>query len=149
MTGPVLPAPDAVIVPSSGDADESAQLDDDEDVDATRIVTKTPHAPRSCCTAAPASNWGVHGTGLLGRLPRPQPGERFDDLLTVDDPGKSVKIDLQLGVTTTTCVFGSPSRNGSVIRHIDGSIRRCEPGRRYRVERGARVDIGEQFFLVQ
>ena len=41
------------------------------------------------------------------------------------------------------------SGNGTVIRHIDGSIRRCEAGRRYRVERGARVDIGEQFFLVQ
>lgn len=151
MTGPVLPASDEVTVPSSGDADEPAQLDDDEDVDATRIVTKTPTRAPFVLHCSTGEQLGVHGTGLLGRLPRPQPGERFDDLLTVHDPGKSVsKTHLELGRDGDDLwVSDRFSGNGSVIRHIDGSIRRCEPGRRYRVERGARVDIGEQFFLVQ
>ncbi|MFS0730705.1 FHA domain-containing protein [Curtobacterium sp. 1P10AnD] len=125
--------------------------DEEPDVDETRIVSKTPtHAP-FVLHFSTGERFGVHGTGLLGRLPRPQPGERFDDLLTVHDPGKSVsKTHLELGRDGGDLwVSDRFSGNGTVVRHIDGSIRRCEPGRRYRVERGARVDIGEQFFLVQ
>ncbi len=146
---PARPLSDADVVPSSTDADESAQLD--EDVDETRIVTKTPTRAPFVLHFSTGERIGVHGTGLLGRLPRPEPGERFDDLLTIHDPGKSVsKTHLELGRDEDDLwVSDRFSGNGSVIRHIDGSIRRCEPGRRYRVERGARVDIGEQFFLVQ
>jgi hypothetical protein len=149
MTAPVLPLPVAESVPSSTDADESSQLD--EDVDETRIVTKTPTRAPFVLHFSTGERLGVHGTGLLGRLPRPQPGERFDDLLTIHDPGKSVsKTHLEFGRDGDDLwVSDRFSGNGSVIRHIDGSIRRCEPGRRYRVERGARVDVGEQFFLVQ
>ncbi|MFJ3382737.1 MULTISPECIES: hypothetical protein [unclassified Curtobacterium] len=145
----VLPPADEESVPSSSDADESAQLD--EDVDETRIVTKTPTRAPFVLHFSTGERLGVHGTGLLGRLPRPEPGERFDDLLTIHDPGKSVsKTHLELGRDGDDLwVSDRFSGNGSVIRHIDGSIRRCEPGRRYRVERGARVDVGEQFFLVQ
>jgi len=148
VTGPVLslPAPTDDEGPTSADGD----LDDD-DVDETRIVSKTPtHAP-FVLHFSTGERFGVHGTGLVGRLPRPQPGERFDDLLTVHDPGKSVsKTHLELGRDGDDLwVSDRFSGNGTVVRHIDGSIRRCEPGRRYRVERGARVDIGEQFFLVQ
>ncbi|MEK6343211.1 MAG: FHA domain-containing protein [Curtobacterium sp.] len=151
-------------VPSSGGAElgdgaapdersvaDAVPVEDEADVDETRIVSKTPtHAP-FVLHFSTGERFGVHGTGLLGRLPRPQPGERFDDLLTVHDPGKSVsKTHLELGRDGGDLwVSDRFSGNGTVVRHIDGSIRRCEPGRRYRVERGARVDIGEQFFLVQ
>ena len=145
VTGPVLPLPTTDGSPTSADGD----LEDD--VEETRIVSKTPtHAP-FVLHFSTGERFGVHGTGLVGRLPRPQPGERFDDLLTVHDPGKSVsKTHLELGRDGDDLwVSDRFSGNGTVVRHIDGSIRRCEPGRRYRVERGARVDIGEQFFLVQ
>ncbi|MEV7762285.1 zinc-ribbon domain-containing protein [Curtobacterium flaccumfaciens] len=148
-TGPALPLPpvDRSESPAAADA-----LDDlDEDVDETRIVAKTPTRAPFVLHFSTGERLGVHGTGLLGRLPRPQPGERYDDLLTVHDPGKSVsKTHLELGRDGDDLwVSDRFSGNGTVVRHIDGSIRRCEPGRRYRVERGARVDIGEQFFLVQ
>ncbi|MCJ1713802.1 hypothetical protein [Curtobacterium sp. VKM Ac-2922] len=171
MPGPALPTRSADAYPSSSDADEAAQLDEDEvedadevegedadvdadadeDVDQTRIVTKTPARAPFMLHFSTGERIGVHGTGLLGRLPRAEPGERFDDLLTIHDPGKSVsKTHLEIGRDGNDLwVSDRFSGNGSVIRHIDGSIRRCEPGRRYRVERGARVDIGEQFFLVQ
>ena len=144
-TGPVLP-PTAVTVPPT-----SAEPEVEDDVDETRIVAKTPTRAPFLLHFSTGERLGVHGTGLLGRLPRPQPGERFDDLLTVHDPGKSVsKTHLEFGRDGDDLwVSDRFSGNGTVIRHIDGSIRRCEPGRRYRVERGARVDIGEQFFLVQ
>lgn len=145
MTGPVLRMPTSDGAPTSADGD----LEDD--VDETRIVTKTPTRAPFVLHFSTGERFGVHGTGLVGRLPRPQPGERFDDLLTVHDPGKSVsKTHLELGRDGDDLwVSDRFSGNGTVVRHIDGSIRRCEPGRRYRVERGARVDIGEQFFLVQ
>ncbi|MBT2503307.1 hypothetical protein J7E22_12255 [Curtobacterium sp. ISL-83] len=143
--GGVLSAADGL----AGDAPDDAV--DDEDVDETRIVSKTPTRAPFVLHFSTGERLGVHGTGLLGRLPRPQPGERFDDLLTIHDPGKSVsKTHLELGRDGDDLwVSDRFSGNGTVIRHIDGSIRRCEPGRRYRVERGARVDVGEQFFLVQ
>ncbi|MCL9664988.1 FHA domain-containing protein [Curtobacterium albidum] len=144
-TGPVLPPVGGAAVPSSGDPEP------DEDVEETRIVVKTQSTAPFVLHFSTGERTAVHGTGLLGRLPRPQPAERFDDLLTVHDPGKSVsKTHLELGRDGDDLwVSDRNSGNGTVIRHIDGSIRRCEPGRRYRVERGARVDIGEQFFLVQ
>lgn len=145
---PVLPLPTTEHAPTSADGDDDGL---DEDVDQTRIVDKTPTRAPFVLHFSTGERFGVHGSGLLGRLPRPQPGERFDDLLTVHDPGKSVsKTHLEIGRDGDDLwVSDRFSGNGTVVRHIDGSIRRCEPGRRYRVERGARVDIGEQFFLVQ
>ncbi|PZF29860.1 zinc-ribbon domain-containing protein [Curtobacterium sp. MCPF17_051] len=152
-TGPALPFPPASRSESNAGADALHDADDDadDDVDETRIVAKTPTRAPFVLHFSTGERLGVHGTGLLGRLPRPQPGERYDDLLTVHDPGKSVsKTHLELGRDGDDLwVSDRFSGNGTVVRHIDGSIRRCEPGRRYRVERGARVDIGEQFFLVQ
>ncbi len=144
-TGPVLPPVGSAAAPTSADQDP------EDDVEETRIVAKTATNAPFVLHFSTGERIGVHGTGLLGRLPRPQPGERFDDLLTVHDPGKSVsKTHLELGRDGDDLwVSDRFSGNGTVVRHIDGSIRRCEPGRRYRVERGARVDIGEQFFLVQ
>ncbi|MBF4608393.1 FHA domain-containing protein [Curtobacterium sp. VKM Ac-1393] len=148
-TASLPPAPSDHVASSTADDELVDGLD--EDVDETRIVSKTPTRAPFLLHFSTGERFGVHGTGLLGRLPRPQPGERYDDLLTVHDPGKSVsKTHLELGRDGDDLwVSDRFSGNGTVVRHIDGSIRRCEPGRRYRVERGARVDIGEQFFLVQ
>ncbi len=152
-TGAVAPLRRPADPASAGAGADDGEAPDEEapDVEETRIVSNTPtHAP-FVLHFSTGERFGVHGTGLLGRLPRPQPGERFDDLLTIHDPGKSVsKTHLELGRDGGDLwVSDRFSGNGTVVRHIDGSIRRCEPGRRYRVERGARVDIGEQFFLVQ
>jgi predicted component of type VI protein secretion system len=40
------------------------------------------------------------------------------------------------------------SGNGSVLRAPESPPFRCEAGKRYRVSRGSRIDIGEQFFVV-
>ncbi|WIB12807.1 FHA domain-containing protein [Curtobacterium sp. MCPF17_052] len=131
--------------PDGGRPDGPAfDADEDEDVEETRIVSRTAeHAP-FLLHFSTGERLGVHGSALLGRLPRPEAGERFDDLLTIRDPGKSVsKTHLELGRDGDDLwVSDRYSGNGTVVRHIDGSIRRCEPGRRYRVERGARVDVG-------
>lgn len=125
--------------------------EDDDDPEATRIVRRTSSERAVTLHFSTGERFGVHGHGLLGRFPNPEPGEELDELLTIVDPGRSVsKTHLEFGRDGDDLwVSDRYSGNGTVVRHIDGSIRRCEPGRRYRVERGARVDIGEQFFLVQ
>lgn len=92
----------------------------------------------------------VTGAGLLGRNPQPEPGEQFDHLVVLHDPGRSVsKTHLEFGHEDGWFwVLDRYSGNGSVLRQPEQTAVRCEPGRRYRVTRGSRIDIGEQFFVV-
>jgi predicted component of type VI protein secretion system len=92
----------------------------------------------------------VTGTGIVGRNPHPEPGEYFDHAVTIADPGKSVsKTHLEFGQDEGSFwVSDRFSGNGTVARDPGGEPRRCEPGRRYRIARGGRVDIGDQFFVV-
>ena len=92
----------------------------------------------------------VTGTGIVGRNPTPEPGEYFDHTVTIADPGKSVsKTHLEFGQDEG--IFWISDRfsgNGTLARDPEGEPKRCEPGRRYRVARGGRVEIGDQFFVV-
>lgn len=92
----------------------------------------------------------VTGAGLIGRNPGAQPGEEVDHLVVVSDVGKSVsKTHLEFGQEDGVFwVSDRFSTNGSFVRLPDSPRRRCEPGRRYHVARGTRVEIGEQFFVV-
>ncbi|TFD72872.1 zinc ribbon domain-containing protein [Cryobacterium fucosi] len=90
------------------------------------------------------------GTGLIGRRPLPQPTERFDTLVQVNDLGMSVsKSHLEFGQHDGEFwVSDRYSGNGTIIRRADSTSVRCEPGRRYLVPRGSRVEIADQFFMV-
>jgi hypothetical protein len=92
----------------------------------------------------------VRGTGLIGRRPMPQPSEHFDRLVQIVDPGMSVsKTHLEFGQHDGELwVNDRFSGNGTVIRRPDATMVRCEPGRRYLVPRGSRVEIGDQYFQV-
>ncbi|SFR87395.1 zinc-ribbon domain-containing protein [Agromyces sp. CF514] len=92
----------------------------------------------------------VFGTGLIGRRPLPQPGEAFDHLVHIEDPGRSVsKTHLEFGAHEGTLwVADRFSANGTVIRRADDDVVRCEPGRRYLVGAGAVVELAEQSFTI-
>ena len=92
----------------------------------------------------------VTGAGLVGRNPAAQPGEFVDQLVAIFDAGKSVsKTHLEFGQEAGRFwVSDRYSTNGSIVRQPDAEPRRCEPGRRYFVARGTRVDVGDQFFVV-
>lgn len=92
----------------------------------------------------------VTGTGIVGRNPHPEPGEYFDVLVPIVDPGKSVsKTHLEFGQDDGAFwVSDRFSGNGSGIRLPDEPRVQCAAGRRYVVPRGGRVDIGDQFFVV-
>ncbi len=124
--------------------------EDDDDIDATRIVAPGARGDRFVLQFSTGESVTVTGAGLLGRNPMPEPGEFFDAMVTISDPGKSVsKTHLEFGQEGGAFwVSDRYSGNGTVVREPERPARRCEPGKRYRIVRGTRVDIGEQFFVV-
>ncbi len=92
----------------------------------------------------------VRGTGLIGRNPAMEPGEYVDDLVAIVDEGKSVsKTHLEFGQQDGAFwVSDRFSTNGTVIRIAGSEPRRCEPQHRYLIDRGGRVEIGDEFFVV-
>jgi pSer/pThr/pTyr-binding forkhead associated (FHA) protein len=139
---------DTVRAPRTFLSDE-AELDDVADLEATRIVNRIS-GNRFVLQFSTGESFTVHGSGLIGRNPQPEPGEFFDHLVRVLDTGKSVsKTHLEFGQESGAFWLKDRfSGNGTIIREPDISARRAEPDRRYRVMRGTRVDIGEQFFVV-
>jgi hypothetical protein len=93
----------------------------------------------------------VFGTGLIGRKPLPQPGESFDQLVQIADHTLSVsKTHLEFGEHEGVLWIADRfSGNGTIVRRPDDGALRCEPGRRYLVPRGSRVELAQQFFTVE
>ncbi|QDZ16567.1 hypothetical protein [Humibacter ginsenosidimutans] len=93
----------------------------------------------------------VVGSGLLGRRPYVQPGESFDQLVSIADHERSVsKTHLEFGVEVGDLwICDRYSANGTVIIPPAGAPHRLEPGRRYRVPRAGRVEIGDRWFDVR
>ncbi|MFD4420390.1 hypothetical protein ACFWN7_02665 [Agromyces sp. NPDC058484] len=107
--------------------------------------------PRFVLTFSTGESRTVFGTGLIGRRPLPQPGESFDQLVQIADRSLSVsKTHLEFGEHEGTLWIADRfSGNGTVVRRPDDGALRCEPGRRYLVPRGSRVELAEQYFTVE
>lgn len=120
------------------------------DVEETRIVNNSLRRDRFVLQFSTGESVTVFGTGMVGRHPLAEPGEYFDTFVTIVDPGKSVsKTHVEFGQEAGTFwVSDRFSGNGTVVREPDAQPSRCEPGKRYRIARGTRVEIGEQFFIV-
>jgi predicted nucleic acid-binding Zn ribbon protein len=120
------------------------------DLEATRIVAGARADEKFVLQFSTGESVTVSGAGLVGRNPASQPGEFVDQLVSIFDAGKSVsKTHLEFGQEGGRFwVSDRYSTNGSTVRQPDTEPKRCEPGRRYFVARGSRVDIGEQFFVV-
>lgn len=144
------PVTNHVHVPAAPDASSLPFAAEIADVSETRLVPRGPRGERFVLQFSTGESVSVSGTGLIGRNPMAEPGEYFDTLVAVIDPGRSVsKTHLEFGQDDTSFwVSDRYSGNGTVVREPDREPRRCEAGKRYRVARGARVEIGEQFFIV-
>jgi hypothetical protein len=123
---------------------------DEPDMDETRIVDRDVRGERFVLQFSTGESISVAGTGLVGRHPLAEPGEYFDALVVITDPGKSVsKTHLEFGQDGGAFwVSDRFSGNGTIVREPESQPRRCDSGKRYRIRRGTRVDIGEQFFIV-
>jgi len=156
------PTPPPIIEPASsapplsrpdpfpwGDRGSAIFIDSDE-IEQTLIVPRREAGERFVLQFSTGESITVFGSGLLGRNPTPQPSEYFDQLVSISDPGKSVsKTHLEFGQEAGAFwVSDRYSGNGSVVREPESAPRRLVAGKRYRIVRGTRVDIGEQFFVV-
>lgn len=93
----------------------------------------------------------VSGSGLIGRNPQARPGEVVDELVAIDDPGRSL--------SRTHALFGVDgdrfwvedrgSANGTVVVSADGITTRAFPGKKVPVPADGRVEIGERVVTVQ
>jgi len=121
-----------------------------EDIEATRLTAGPAAAERYVLQFSTGENVTISGAGLVGRNPVAEPGEFIDQLVSIFDPSKSVsKTHLEFGQEAGRFwVSDRFSTNGSVVRQPDEEPRRADPGKRYFIARGTRVDIGEQFFVV-
>ena len=121
-----------------------------EDIEATRLVADTASGTRFVLQFSTGESVTVVGSGLVGRNPSMQPGEYVDQLVPIFDAGKSVsKTHLEYGQEAGRFwVSDRYSTNGTTLRQPDAEPRRADPGRRFFIARGTRVDIGEQFFVV-
>jgi uncharacterized Zn finger protein (UPF0148 family) len=121
-----------------------------EDIEATRIIADPASGVRFVLQFSTGESVTVLGSGLVGRNPSMQPGEYVDQLVPIFDAGKSVsKTHLEYGQEAGRFwISDRYSTNGSTIRQPDAEPRRADPGHRYFVARGTRIDVGEQFFVV-
>ena len=92
----------------------------------------------------------VRGSGLIGRKPLPQLDETFDDLIRIVDADRSVsKTHLEYGQHDGEFwVSDRVSGNGTVIRRPNETAESLEPGRRYVLPRGTRVEIADHSFTI-
>ncbi|TPW70703.1 FHA domain-containing protein [Schumannella sp. 10F1B-5-1] len=153
---PLLPVPDLPLPPPAPGLAPGlpglppGQREMPVDLEQTRLVQRGSRPASWVLQFSTGESFTVSGSGLIGRNPVAQPAEFMDQLVPLFDAGKSVsKTHLEFGQDEGRFwVADRFSTNGTVVRPPDGPPRRCEPGRRYLVSRGTRIDIGEQFFVV-
>ena len=92
----------------------------------------------------------VASGGLLGRNPIAATAEVGERLIIVTDPDRTVsKTHLEFGIEDGSFwICDRFSGNGTTVQEPGRLARRLVPGRRYRIERGTLVGIGEQAFSV-
>jgi hypothetical protein len=134
----------------SSDAKPIVSFDDTADLEATRISRLGRAGERFVLQFSTGESFTVYGSGLIGRNPRSEPGEYFDQLVRVLDPSRSVsKVHLEFGQDSGRFwIMDRFSGNGTTVREPETEPVRCQPEKRLRLTRGTRVDIGEQFFIV-
>lgn len=121
-----------------------------DDLESTRIVARDQQGDRFVLQFSTGESHVVSGSGLVGRNPSPEPGEQFTHRISIADSGKSVsKTHLEFGQSAGAFWISDRfSGNGTEIRQPNADPLRCDPGKRYLLTRGSRIDIGDQFFVV-
>ena len=109
-----------------------------------------PRAATFVLTFSSGQRVSVRGSGLIGRKPLPLPDEVVDEIIKVVDADRSVsKTHLEFGQHEGEFwVSDRVSGNGTVIRRPGETAETLQPGRRYVLPRGTRVEIADQSFSV-
>lgn len=119
-------------------------------VESAHVVPDSRGAEHFVLQFSTGESFTVYGAGLIGRSPKPEPSEYFDHVIRIIDASRSVsKTHVEFGQERGSFwVQDRFSGNGTTVREPGSEPVRCRPDRRYHVQRGSRVDLGEQFFIV-
>lgn len=88
----------------------------------------------------------VTGPGLIGRAPRPTPGERCDHVIVVEDPERSVsRTHARFGIEAGTFwVSDAGSGNGTTLRLPSGRVVPVPADQRVPVPSGSTIQVGDR-----
>ena len=88
---------------------------------------------------------------LLGRNPRPEPGEEDAQLVKLADETRTVsKVHLAMGIDAAGLfVVDRGSTNGSTVTSPGGASKRCQPGEVIYVSEGSIVSMGDHWLEVR
>lgn len=88
----------------------------------------------------------VTGPGLIGRSPRPAPGERCDHVVVVEDPERSVsRTHARFGIENGTFwVSDAGSGNGTTLRLPGGRVVPVPADQRVLVPSGSTIQVGDR-----
>ena len=88
----------------------------------------------------------VTGPGLIGRAPRPAPGERCDHVVVVEDPERSVsRTHARFGIEDGTFwVSDAGSGNGTTLRLPGGRVVPVPTDQRVLVPSGSTIQVGDR-----
>ena len=123
--------------------------------------TSGPSAPPAGEPAPPVLGWvavlddgrqlTVDRLVLLGRNPRPEPGEEDAQLVKLADETRTVsKVHLAMGIDAAGLfVVDRGSTNGSTVTSPGGASKRCQPGEVIYVSEGSIVSMGDHWLEVR
>ena len=151
--------PQSQPVEEAGDTQIVPRIDDSKSGYVAPAVVEAPRFADEAELEALVSFTITLGTGesviltesaLVGRMPQPAEGEQFEHLIVIADPGRSVsKTHLELGIDGGVLwVADRNSGNGSIVREPGVVPRRAQPGTRYEIVRGTRIDLGDQHLTI-
>ena len=88
---------------------------------------------------------------LLGRNPRPEPGEEDAQLVKLADETRTVsKVHLAMGIDAAGLfVVDRGSTNGSTVTSPGGASKRCQPGEVVYVSAGSIVSMGDHWLEIR
>lgn len=153
---PVIPSPEeqVAIATAAADHDRPASaptpaLPDDLDMTVVRHRNPKPEAVLEFTTGETVT---VSGTALVGRHPTVDEGDDVDQVVTIDDPDRSVsKSHFTAGWEDGEFwIMDRDSGNGTTVYHANGQTSvRLNPGHAHTLDDGDRVAIGDQAFTVR
>jgi hypothetical protein len=152
---PVMPSPEEQVAIATAAADPTPTAGAatpalPEDLDMT-VVRRRRAKPEAVLEFTTGETVTVSGTALVGRRPSVDDGDDIDQVVTIDDPDRSVsKSHFTAGWDDGEFwIMDRDSGNGTTVYHANGQTSvRLNPGAAHTLDDGDRVAIGDQAFTV-